>query len=98
MTTNSPTTSYHSPFALVRGYGHVPGQRPRTREAFIVEAIAEGGEVTQYRVRHVLLTRRGEKYGRAQTIPAAHIVKTWRTRPTESQLRNAKKALKAIPA
>lgn len=69
------TTSYYAPWALIYAGGQVPGQRPRTKPAWIHEAIAVDNNIVGYRVRIM----NGGRFNKQTTkIEPSMIIKTWR--------------------
>ena len=88
------TTSYAYPWALLKTGGAAPGQRPRTQLAWIVQAVAEQGNIVGYRA---LLFRAGVRpTKRARLVAPDAIVRTWRSRPQDATLEKARKSLAPI--
>lgn len=88
------TTNYSHPWALLKTGGAAPGQRPRTQLAWIVEAVADEGVIVGYRVVPFRADTRPTK--RPRLVKPDAIAKTWRSRPQDTTLRKARKALAPI--
>ena len=84
-------TNYAEPWALVRWGGDESGKRPRTRLAFVREAIAENGRIVAYRAH----TRTG--YGawtkRPRRFTPGEVIKTWRHCPSATAIRRTRERL-----
>ena len=85
------TTSYPYPWALLKTGGAAPGQRPRTQLAWIVQAVAEHGDIVGYRVLPFRAGVRPTK--RPRLVGPGAIVKTWRNRPQDATIEKARLAL-----
>lgn len=90
----STTTNVGCPFALVRWGGSVPGQRPRTKLAFLESAVAENGRIGAYRGR----VWRGKQWATTQRrFDVADILKRWKYPPRAATLQRARLALRKTP-
>jgi len=90
----SNTTSVGCPFALVRWGGCVPGQRPRTKLAFLESAVAENGRIEAYRGR----VWRGTAWAKGQRrFKTGDILKRWKYPPRAATLQRARLALRTTP-
>ncbi len=85
------TTSYATPWALVRRGGSAPGLRPATRIAFITRALAKDNRITGFKM--LLWSSRMMKWTKVRDLDPAAVVKTWRQRPSAAAIRRAKASL-----
>lgn len=92
-------TSYATPFALVLRGGSAEGNRPATRMAFIVEAVAIDGRIDHFRgyLGDAKLSGWTKSVRRIET---SEVLKAWRNRPSDADIarHKARLAKKPIPS
>ncbi len=98
--TNRPeklTTNHAMPWALIRRGGTAPGQRPRTRMAFLVSTVAPEGRAIAL-TGYVMSDDMTGWTKSARRIEWTDILKRWQRQPSAAEVRKAKRRLPVASA